>query len=79
MNKNFIKETKKIPSLINPKFKELLEQKIVPSAPEIKKSNNFILNCILLLTFIVFFAFFLYNCKYGIFKSKDYISPIAYS
>jgi hypothetical protein len=42
----------------------------------IKKWN---LNKILLLGFLIFTIFFLYNCKYGIFKNKDYISPVAYS
>ena len=44
-----------------------------------KKKWN--LNKILLISFLIFSIFFLYNCKYGIFKSNNNsdISPLAYT
>ena len=37
----------------------------------ITKSNKWNLNKILLISFFVFLIFFLYNCKYGMFKSIE--------
>jgi len=61
-----------------PKLVDLSKFNIpIPKSSLPKKKWN--LNKILLFGFLIFSVFFLYNCKYGIFKSKDYISPIAYS
>ena len=35
------------------------------------KNNKFSLNKILLILFTIFTIFFLYNCKYGIFKNDE--------
>jgi hypothetical protein len=60
---DFIKESKGTPSLVNPQnFK--VE---IPKGPPVKWN----LNVILIIFFILFLAFFLYNCKYGCFKIES--------
>ena len=64
---DLIKETKVIPSLVNPNNFKI--KKIKPANPvESFKKNSHTLNTIMLVGFIIFFTFFLLNCKYGIFK-----------
>ena len=58
----FIKESKITPSLVNP-----VNFKISKEVP-IKVPVKWNLNIILIISFILFLAFFLYNCKYGCFK-----------
>ena len=62
------------PSLVDPKYFE----KVVEKTPTIlpKKVN---LNVILLIIFVLFTAFFLYNCKYGYFKTENYVEPYSLS
>jgi len=43
-----------------------------------KARNSLILNLVILFIFIGFFIFFLYNCKYGMFKNIE-IDPVPYS
>jgi len=75
MNKNFIKETKKIPQLVNPKvIKETVKEPNV----SVKLNVNVILNCVLLLSFFIGMGFFLYNCKHGCFKSTN-PGPVPYN
>ena len=54
----FIKESKTMPSLVNP----------VNKVKTIEIPIKWNLNIILIIGFILFLAFFLYNCKYGCFK-----------
>ena len=65
-------ESLETPNLINPKH--LTELKHLINAPEIKlpkiKPKKINLNIIILILFIIFTIFFLYNCKNG--KSYDY-------
>ena len=43
-----------------------------------KLSRSFIINFLLLLFFVGFFIFFLYNCKHGIFKADNFgVSPFS--
>ena len=58
----FMKETVKSP--------KLTEIKIPINPPELK-TFKWDLNIILIILFIVFTIFFLYNCKYGIFKTVE--------
>ncbi len=60
-----MKETSK-----QPKLTELTEIKIPIQIPE-PKTLKWNLNIILIVLFIVFTIFFLYNCKYGIFKTVE--------
>ena len=46
---------------------ELLLKKL--KTPQVPKKWNF--NVIILVLFVVFFIFFAYNCKYGMFKIED--------
>jgi hypothetical protein len=65
------KETTKVPSLVNKdNFK----------IPEVKKNGffKFDINAIILIGFLLFFVFFLLNCKSGIFENID-LDPIPYS
>ena len=66
---DFIKETKKTPHLV--KLPKVVK---IPEVPN-KKFN---LNLILLVGFVLFLIFFLYNCKYGCFKI-DNDNPVGYS
>jgi hypothetical protein len=50
----------------------------IPSGSNNKARNSLILNLVILFIFIGFFIFFLYNCKYGMFKNIE-IDPIPYS
>jgi len=43
-----------------------------------KERNSLILNFVILFIFIGFFIFFLYNCKYGMFKNVE-IDPVPFS
>ena len=80
---NYIKETKRRPRLTSmenvPKVEINKPPKIETPKVEIdttpKKWN---LNIILLVGFIVFLIFFLYNCKYGFFQKLD-IEPYAFN
>ena len=74
------KETKKSPNLTNiENFKTLVKPGIKPDIkPVIKPVVKFNLNNILLILFCLFLIFFLYNCKYGMFKIID-SGPIPYS
>ena len=61
----FIKESKTTPSLVNPQnFSKKIKTVELPT----QKSVKWNLNVILIIFFILFLAFFLYNCKYGCFK-----------
>ena len=68
----FIKESKITPSLVNP-----VNFKISKEVP-IKVPVKWNLNIILIISFILFLAFFLYNCKYGMFKCVSN-EPMPYS
>jgi len=50
----------------------------IPSGSNNKARNSLILNLVIVLIFIGFFIFFLYNCKYGMFKNIE-IDPVPYS
>ena len=43
-----------------------------------KARHSLILNLVILFIFIGFFIFFLYNCKYGMFKNIE-IDPVPFS
>jgi hypothetical protein len=70
------KETIKVPSLVNSK-NFLKKNKIIPPISS-KKTNSWYLNVFLIIGFILFIAFFLYNCKYGCFKVESQ-EPLPYS
>ena len=57
-----------------------LTNKVKMATPiEIVKENSFFnLNTIILVLFLAFFVFFLYNCKSGIFKNID-LDVVPYS
>ena len=59
-------ESKNTPNLVNKDHFILPEIKVKINLP--KKIN---LNIILLILFVLFTIFFLYNCKYGFFKSDE--------
>ena len=70
---NYSNLSKKPPSLVNPE-----NFKVKTVDPEvIKKSNSKKLNLILGIGFILFLAFFLWNCKYGFFKGN--VNPEPFS
>ena len=48
------------------------------SIPSFFKENKWTINKIVLMGFIIFMIFFLYNCKYGIFR-YDKLSPLVYT
>jgi uncharacterized integral membrane protein len=61
------KETIKIPSLVNPdNF-----NKVNVITPSTKSNIKWNLNKILLILFVLFLIFFLYNCKYGMFRHME--------
>ena len=64
------KETLKIPSLVNSDNFNKINL--------IKSNFKWNLNKILLILFVLFLIFFLYNCKYGMFRSME-SEPIPYS
>jgi hypothetical protein len=68
MEKRFIKETLKRPRLTNIPIEEMAKKITDQIPPKIVKWN---LNIILIICFILFTIFFLYNCKYGMFKTVD--------
>ena len=57
-----------------------LTNKIKMTVPiEIVKENSFFsLNALILILFLAFFVFFLYNCRSGIFKNID-LDVVPYS
>ena len=69
-------ETRKVPVLVNPENFKIKKLKIDPI--EIKKENSKKLNLFLGIGFVLFTIFFLWNCKYGIFKGQQE-SPEPYS
>jgi hypothetical protein len=73
----FIKETKKKPKLTYFKPVPKIKEPIKLTNP-IKENTKWNLNIIILICFILFLIFFLYNCKYGMFKSM-YIEPYAFN
>ena len=58
-------ESKMVPKLVNP------ENFLVTEPVKIKNKMKWNLNKILLILFAIFLVFFLYNCKYGMFKAED--------
>ena len=50
----------------------------IPNGTNNKARNSLILNLVILFIFIGFFIFFLYNCKYGMFKNME-IDPVPFS
>ena len=71
------KQTLQSPKLVYPKyFKVPLES--VKIIPEVKRSNSWYLNVFLIIVFLIITVFFLYNCKYGMFKSIEN-EPLPYS
>ena len=64
----FMKETVKPPKLTEIKIPIEVPEPKVKGVIKLSKWN---LNIILIVLFIVFSIFFLYNCKYGIFKTVD--------
>jgi hypothetical protein len=72
---DFSKQTRKNPTLVNPgKFK--IKKEIIDPVI-LKKENSKKLNLFVGIGFFLFLIFFLWNCKYGIFKSEN--SPEPYS
>jgi len=68
----YAKETTKIPQLVNPgNFKETV-------SPKKTQWNFWNFNTILLVLSVTFFMFFLYQCKYGVFKSTE-TEPVPYT
>ena len=75
----FIKETKRRPRLVNKTIVQIPEPPAKLSTINLPlKEAKWNLNIILLLFFVLFGAFFLYNCKYGFFKIVD-IEPYAFN
>jgi hypothetical protein len=83
---DFIRESKRRPKLTSELTNELVKFKPKPSLsappvtlPPVKQVNvKWNLNGILIVGFIVFLIFFLYNCKYGFFQTAD-LEPYAFS
>jgi len=83
---DFIRESKRRPKLTSELTNELVKLKPKPSLsappvtpPPVKQVNvKWNLNGILIVGFIVFLIFFLYNCKYGFFQTAD-LEPYAFS
>lgn len=65
------RESKQIPRLTD-------KVKIATPIEVIKENSFFNLNTIVLILFLAFFVFFLYNCKSGIFKNID-LDVVPYS
>ena len=65
-----------VPNLVNPNNFDA----VVPllNTKELKIKNSKRLNIIVLVGFVLFTIFFLYNCKYGIFKSMS-SDPMPFS
>ena len=81
---NHVKETRSIPKLINPRQVLLQDSGVKQSTSftslslsPVVKDVLLNINTIIFIIFIIFVAFFLYNCKYGIFKS-DISEPAPY-
>jgi hypothetical protein len=71
---DFSKQTKKAPTLVNPdKFKIKKSKHLDPLV--LKKENSKKLNLFIGIGFVLFLIFFLWNCKYGIFKSETEPEP----
>ena len=83
---DFIRESKRIPKLTSELINESVKLKPKPSLsvppvtpPAVKQVTvKWNLNGILIVGFIVFLIFFLYNCKYGFFQTTD-LEPYAFS
>jgi hypothetical protein len=77
-----LSKLEKVPKLVNPEnFKNPLPKVEVPEiVQKVQKVTNakWNLNKILLIGFLIFMLFFLYNCKYGMFKCVS-SEPIPYS
>jgi len=76
---DFIKETKRAPKLTG--IENNIVKDVSPPKPKfvnLEKPTKWNLNGILLIFFILFGIFFLYNCKYGMFKTID-IEPYAFN
>jgi hypothetical protein len=73
----FSKQTHKVPTLVNPKNFKPIKPKIIDPVI-IKKNNSDKLNLYLGIGFVLFMIFFLWNCKYGIFRG-DQKSPEPFS
>ena len=81
---DLLKETHKTPKLVNLENYKNLE-KLKKVLPTKEKGNNIVtsdsgkwnLNKLLIILFILFLIFFLYNCKYGMFKSME-TEPLPY-
>jgi hypothetical protein len=76
-------ETKVVPKLVNPEnfvsvIKKVKPVPVVPGSATVPVKVKWNLNKILLVLFVLFMIFFLYNCKYGMFKSIG-TEPIPYS
>ena len=71
------KQTSQSPKLVNPKYFKVPHES-VQIIPEIKRSNSWYLNVFLIIIFLIILVFFLYNCKYGMFKSMEN-EPLPYS
>jgi len=69
-------ETEVVPKLVNPENFKIKEIKLKESLPLPKGPKKLNLNKILLILFIIFTIFFLYNCKYG--ESIENM-PVPYS
>jgi ABC-type uncharacterized transport system permease subunit len=79
---NHIKETTKVPNLVNSRPVVTVKDIEHITPPQvflspIVKSKLLNINTIVFFIFIIFIVFFLYNCKYGIFK-VEYSEPIPY-
>jgi len=77
MNYHHIKETVQVPKLVNfKKVPEPIEKQPFPKLelPHYFKnfSHAFYVNLTVFVLFVIFFGLFLYNCKYGIFKSEEH-------
>lgn len=67
--------TRQVPQLVD--IAKLKSNTLTPNDNVFfKKKKKWSINKILLVGFLIFTVFFLYNCRYGIFKPKDpYVLP----
>jgi hypothetical protein len=72
-----MKETKRMPRLTEFKVQPTVVKKPIKLIKEIKEVK-WSLNGVILICFVVFLIFFLYNCKYGMFKTVD-LEPYAFN
>ena len=71
------KESTVIPKLVNSQNFKIKQPKII-NPKIVFKNNSWYLNLSLIIIFIVFLVFFLYNCKSGMF-SGNFDEPEPYS